>query len=212
MKKSKLEILYDFIASSKELHIDLPDDVLRQTAEMEERIIREDVLPVLRDKIEPTLSQIKRELILVTEYHPGEPISVRISRKRNLSDLSDAIVLTPDPVVEHREGITHNKKGPISSKTNLKVTIPNGKVFFNKTAAETFCQVIEYAGLQQVRSIGMSFCGVPIVSTSQDAKYKRAQRKTGNIFIMHHSSTRDKAKQLKQISDALNIDLKIEIV
>ncbi len=67
-------------------------------AELEDQLIRKDVLPALRDNIEPSLRQLRRELILVVEYHPGDPISVRISRKRNLSDISEATLLTPDVV------------------------------------------------------------------------------------------------------------------
>lgn len=69
MAESNLETLYQFIESSKKLGIELPKNILQQTAEMEEKLIREDVLPVLRDNIDPVLRQIKRELILVVEYH-----------------------------------------------------------------------------------------------------------------------------------------------
>ena len=44
---SKLEKLYNFIESSKEVGVKLPNDVLRQVEELEEKIIKEEILPAL---------------------------------------------------------------------------------------------------------------------------------------------------------------------
>lgn len=41
MEESKLETLYKWIDSSKKLGIELPDNILQQTAELEEKLIRE---------------------------------------------------------------------------------------------------------------------------------------------------------------------------
>jgi hypothetical protein len=46
------------------------------TQELEEGIIKEEILPALSSDIAPRLNPIQRDLVLVVEYHPGEPISV----------------------------------------------------------------------------------------------------------------------------------------
>ena len=76
---TKLEKLYSIIQNSREVGVKLSDDVIRQINEAEENIIRDEILPIIGKDIEPTLSQIKRDLVLVVEYHPGEPVSVALA-------------------------------------------------------------------------------------------------------------------------------------
>ena len=85
-----LQDLYDIIEKCKRRNVNLPDDVIHQINETEEYIIRDAILPIIGQDIEPTLSQIKRDLVLVVEYHPGEPISVALSRKTKISQIVDA--------------------------------------------------------------------------------------------------------------------------
>lgn len=211
MAESNLETLYQFIESSKKLGIELPDNILKQTAELEEQLIREDVLPMLRDNIAPVLQQIKRELILVVEYNPNEDISVRLSRKRNLTDLSEAILLTPDPVPDIKRRASQQRVGKRKPNTHLRVTMSNGKVFCNeKDATDTFCEVLYEIGLMRVRQLEIMPSGINLVSTSKDEN--RQQRKLGDFYIFTNRSTRQKADQLKEISDRLHLNLKIEVL
>ncbi len=211
MAESNLETLYQFIESSKKLGIELPENILQQTSEMEEKLIREDVLPVLRDNIDPVLRQIKRELILVVEYHPEEPISVRISRKRNLSDLSEATILTPDPVPEIKRRAAQTRIGKRKPNTYLRVTMEDGKVYCNeKDATDTFCDVLQAVGLMRVRQLEIMPSGINLVSTSKDEN--RQQRKVSGFYIFTNRSTRQKADQLEEISKRLGMKMKIEVI
>lgn len=83
---TKLQKLYSTIQNLKELGLELGNDLLKQTSELEQEIIKKEILPVVSEKIEPIISQIQRELVLVVDYVPNEPLSVRISRKRNFTD------------------------------------------------------------------------------------------------------------------------------
>lgn len=209
--EANLETLYNFIESSKKLGIDLPENILQQTAEVEEKLIREDVLPVLRDNIDPVLRQIKRELILVVEYRPEQPISVRISRKRNLSDLSEATLLTPDPVPDIIRRATQQRVGKRQPNRSLRVTMDDGSVICDiKDATNTFCDVLQRIGLMCVRQLGIMPSGINLISTSKDEN--RQQRKVGNFYIFTNRSTRQKADQLQEISDRLNLHMKIEVI
>ena len=63
----------------------------------------------------------------------------------------------------------------------------------------------------RVRNIGITFCGVPIVSNSLDSKYGKAQLPVGNgLYVMTHSSTHDKKKMLDKIAKELNLKLVVE--
>ncbi len=211
MAESNLETLYQFIESSKKLGIELPDNILKQTAEMEEKLIRKDVLPVLRDSIDPVLQQIKRELILLVEYRPGENLSVRLSRKRNLSDLSEATLLTPDPVPDIKRRASQQRVGKRKPNTHLRITMSDGTVFCNeKDATDTFCDVLQEIGLLRVRQLEIMPSGINLISTSKDKN--RQQRKVGEFYIFTNRSTSQKADQLQEISDRLHLNMKIEVL
>lgn len=211
---TKLEKLYSIIENSKDVGVKLTKDVLQQVEELEEGIIKDEILPALSRDIAPRLEPIRRELVLVVEYHPGEPISVALSRKVKISDISEAKLMQPDPPVEHREGAEHTK--PVVNRaagTVLRVTFPKGPVIAEPSARKTFVKCIEHIGLQRVRKLGLTLCKVPLVSNTQDWKYNSAQIPVEDgLYVMTHSNTKQKAQILENISDQLHLGLKVEIV
>lgn len=186
-----------------------------QLRKAEEEIIQKEILPVLTEKIEPVLNQIERELVLVVDYVPKQPLKVSLSRKRNLADvLSDAVEIKPDPQVEHRTfGPQSTPKGDIASKTILSVTMPDGRVIKHAKAKDTFIEVIKEIGVESIRPLGVTFCKIPIISNTRDSKYGRAQHPIGGGWlVLTHSSTKDKKKMLEKIAQALNLNIKVDIV
>lgn len=208
---TKLQKLYSIIQNSKELGLELGEDLLKQTADMEQEIIKKEILPVLSEKIEPVINQIQRELVLVVDYVPNEPLSVRISRKRNFTSEMETIEIVPDPQVEHNVGNIKRNSPIKSAKTNLRVTLPNGKIIENRFAYETLHEVVMLAGVEKVRPLGIIQCGVPLISNTQDNFYNQKEIAKG-LFLITHSSTGQKRQQIEKISEALNLGLKVEIV
>jgi len=209
-----LEELYTTMRTLRGLNKPI-DDILEELNKLEEDIIKNEILPIVEDKIEPVLKRVQRDLVLVVDYHPDEPISVSLSRKSNIRQIiDDAKLLEIDPDVEHRYGGKRTKKVENKkSKTVLKVTFPDGTVFFDKAASNTFAKTIEKIGCMRVRQLGLTYCKVPIVSNKKDKKYEKAQIPTKDgLFIMTHSNTEDKKKMLDKISEELGLRLKVEIV
>ncbi|MBP8165774.1 MAG: hypothetical protein KAY25_01380 [Bacteroides sp.] len=195
----------------KELGLELGEDLLKQTAELEQNIIKKEILPVISENIEPVISQIQRELVLVVDYVPNEPLSVRISRKRNFADQMETIEIIADPQIEHNVGIIKRNSPTKSAKTNLRVTFQDGKEIENRFAYETLQEVVMLAGAEKVRSLGIIQCGVPLVSNTQDDFYNQKEIAKG-LYLITHSSTGQKRQQIEKISKALNLNLKVEIV
>jgi len=209
---SRLSDLYKAMETLRREGLSLNEDLERQVSELEENIIKKEILPVVTQTIEPALKQVQRELVLVVDYHPGEPISVSLSRKGNIAEILDAKLLEQDPQVNHREGTKRRKPVErVNEKTVLRVTFPDGRVIADKKAKMTFTEAIRKIGLMKVRNMGISFCGVPIVSNTLDKKYGKAQVPVeGGLYVMTHSSTHDKKKQLDKISSELDLGLKVE--
>ncbi len=208
---TKLQKLYSTIQNLKELGLELGDDLLKQTSELEQEIIKKEILPVISEKIEPIISQIQRELVLVVDYVPNEPLSVRISRKRNFTDQMETIEIVPDLKVDHNIGTIKRNSTTKSAKTNLRVTLLNGKVIENRFAYETLQEIVMIAGVEKVRALGIIQCGVPLISNTQDNFYNQKEIAKG-MYLITHSSTGQKRQQIEKISDALNLNLKVEII
>ncbi|MCK9625247.1 MAG: hypothetical protein M0R23_02135 [Bacteroidales bacterium] len=208
---TKLEKLYSTIQNLKELGLELGEDLLKQTNELEQEIIKKEILPVISEKIEPIIGQIQRELVLVVDYVPNEPLSVRLSRKRNFSAEMETIEIVPDPQVEHNIGTIKRNATKKSSKTNLRVTFPDGKVLENRFAYETLYEVVKLAGTEKVRALSIIQCGVPLVSNTLDNFYNQKEIGKG-LYLITHSSTVQKRQLIERISEALKLGLKVEIV
>lgn len=208
---TKLQKLYSTIQNLKELGLELGDDLLKQTSELEQEIIKNEILPVVSEKIEPIISQIQRELVLVVDYVPNEPLSVRISRKRNFTEQMETIEIVPDPKVDHNIGTIKRNSTTKSAKTNLRVTLPNGKVIENRFAYETLQEVVMLADVEKVRPLGIIQCGVPLISNTLDNFYNQKEIAKG-MFLITHSSTGQKRQQIEKISDTLDLNLKVEVL
>lgn len=211
---SRLSDLYKAMETLRKEGLSLNEDLERQVSELEEEIIKKEILPVVTQTIEPALKQVQRDLVLVVDYHPDKPISVSLSRKANIKELLGAKTLELDPQVEHHEGSKRKMPiGKISDKTVLRVTFPDGKIIAERRAKYTYVETIRRIGLMRVRNLGIKFCGVPIVSTTIDKKYGYAQVPVENgLYIMTHSSTKDKKIQLDRIAKELGLKLKVEII
>jgi hypothetical protein len=188
--------------------------MLKKADELEEQLIKTEVLPTLSKDIEPRLSQIQRELVLVVEYKPGEPISVALSRKTNIAELLEAKRLEPDPQVEHMEfGPRTTKQEKKAPGTEICVYRKDGSILQEHNAATTFVAAIVEAGPLRVRQLGIKYCRINIVSTTKDQKYGHAQREIERgLYVLTHSNTKDKKKMLDRISNALHLGWTVEII
>ena len=63
---TKLEKLYSIIENSREVGVKLSKDVLQQVEELEEGIIKEEILPALGNDIAPRLEPIKLHIGAIT--------------------------------------------------------------------------------------------------------------------------------------------------
>ena len=88
---SRLNKLYEAMETLRKEGLPVDENLEKKANELEEEIIKKEILPVLSKTIEPALQPVKRELVLVVDYVPGRPLSVHLSRKRNFAaELTDA--------------------------------------------------------------------------------------------------------------------------
>ena len=217
---SKLEKLYSIIENSREVGVKLSKDVLQQVEELEEGIIKEEILPALGNDIAPRLEPIKRDLVLVVEYHPGEPISVALSRKTKISEIMGAKTLTPrssTPVKSEEEPTEvepHEPTKHIENTTKgMRVTFPDGTVIWHRQAIDTFIDALRKIGLARIPPLGIEHGnGYNLVSRDKRPTVPGRiwQHECDGWYIYSNISNSQKAEDLQRISDYYRLGLKIE--
>ena len=182
---SRLSKLYQTMENLKELGLSINEDLIQEANELEEEIIKKEILPVLSKTIEPALQPVKRELVLVVDYVPEQPLSVHLSRKRNFAaELTDAKEMVLDPEVTHRNnGSRLDEKIERGPTRDMTVVFPDGTIIAEKTAVETLINVVKKIGVAEVRKVveeyNLKFCKVPVISNRRDAKYGKSQKELG---------------------------------
>jgi len=211
---SKLETLYNSIQGLKELGLPLNEETLKAVDNLEEELIKNEVIPRLAGSIEPIITQIKRPIVLVVDYVPGEALSVRLTRKRVIIDENESKHYSLAPHLNNvhdkksEKAITSSIKSPW---TGLLVTFPDGRVINNKYAYETMIEVIIKVGVQKVASLKIKHYGFDFISKTAADIYQQHKLPDGYLIITH-SSTDKKKRQLEEISQKLGLGLKVEVV
>ena len=223
---TNLEKLYNSIRTLEELGLPLPKEVLQRADELEEQIIKDEILPSLSENIEPLLKPIQRDLVLVVEYHPGEPINVALSRKvKMISEIGGAKPLTPTsgrlstPVTcptPASSGSTECHEGPTKHVVNhtrgIRVTFSDGTAFCESNAFKTFVAVLKHIGLERVAKVGVFHAGYNLVSREMRPPQDGVvwQHQVDGYYIYSNISNQQKASDLTKISDYYHLGLKIE--
>ena len=209
---TNLEELYTAIDLLRKQGLEPGADLMAKVAEREEELIKKEILPIVKEKIEPTLQQIKRKLTLVVDYNPDAPVRVRLSHDVNSFKEEDFVELTPDPQATHGTHVIINPSKH-AAPTGLRVIRKDGSVIQEKYAADTMVAAIKEAGVRRVRDLGIICCKVPLVSTTKDKKYGNTQEEVEpGLFVIKHSNNKMKKDYLDTISKAFNLDWIVEII
>lgn len=231
-----LKELYTLRDGIQKMNLPISEEFAKEFEEREEKIIKEDILPALSQIIEPQLKEIQRDLVLVVEHHPGEPLRVALSRKANHSEIiremlnakpitsttdtpvptshnpMDSTPDTPSAISPNDEDSQERYKNP---SKGLRVTFPDGTIIYRYKAIDTFIETLQKIGLERVASLGLE-CGggYNIVSRTQRPPTPKCtwQHKVDDWYIYSNISNQAKVSFLQQISDSLRLSLKIELL
>lgn len=210
---SNLQDLYKAIETLRKNNIPIDDNLSKRLDEAEEQIIRDEILPIIGKNIEPTLRQIQRKLVLVVDYDPSAPISVRMTRKRVITDETET---KKYPLLPIEKPASIKKQKPhviVNPQTRLKVSFPDGVVLQDKNATTTLLMAIEKIGPERVAGLGISVDKANLVSKTPSTALGNGEwHQVNDWYVNTHSNTRGKAAQLKKISKRLQLNLKIKIV
>ncbi len=218
---SRLSDLYKAMETLRKEGLSLNDDLEKQISDLEETIIRTEILPAISKDIEPRLEPIRRDLVLVVEYKPGQPVSVALSRKTKISEIVDAKTLTPKesiPVKSDEKPLkpeAHDPQRHIENPTKgLRVKFADGTVVWSRTAVDTFITALSRIGFEKISKLDITHAGYPLVGRKKRPVSKRHiwQHDADGWFIYTNISNKTKIEDLQTISETFNLNLEIEEV
>jgi hypothetical protein len=217
---SRLNDLYKAMETLRKEGLPLNEDLEQKANEIEEEIIKKEILPILTKNIEPALQPVKRELVLVVDYVPGQPLSVHLSRKLNFTaDMPDVKEIVIDPEVAHRQHGSHtdpDDKIHHGPARDMAVFFPDGTIIAEKKAVDTLVKVVQKIGVAKVRQVveehNLKFCRVPVISNRRDAKYGKSQRDLGDGWLLiTHSNNPMKKAFIEKVSNVLHLGIKVTL-
>ena len=95
--------------------------------------------------------------------------------------------------------------------SGLLVTMPNGEKINHRRSSDTFVEVIEKLGIEQVKHLDIVVGKIPLIADFDVPD--RSQRKSGQYHIMLNTNTGQKKKLLEEIASKLGEPLlKVKIV
>ena len=211
---SKLEELYNTMNSLKNLNLPIDEKLMQAVNELEEQIIKTEVLPSITKDLEPRLRQIKRKLVLVIDYDPDDTLSVKLSRKVNISKLIEGknINDNSDQSSSHKE--FHKYSSNKSESKGLVVTYRDGTEVCERTAIDTFIRVLRNIGLSKVKSIGIMHGDYNLVDTRKRPESPKVkwQHKVDGYYVYCNLSNMQKVADLKKISDYFHLGMNVKFV
>ncbi len=165
----------------------------------------------------------RHPLVLVVEYNPEEPISVKLSRKMNVAKALKAKQIMPaspkagtpvsapaiTPIAEPHEPT----KQVVNHTKGLKVTFRDGTVISERTADNTLIRVLQKIGLAKVASANIKHGGgYGLVSkTMRPPEAGRTwQHQVGEYYVYTNTSNQQKKDDLRKLSDLFGLGLVIE--
>ena len=215
---SRLNKLYEAMETLRKEGLPVNEVLEHKANELEEEIIKKEILPILTQNIEPALQPVQRELVLVVDYVPGKPLSVHLSRKRNFTaDISDAKEIMVDPEVEHGKRVVNkDEKIQRGAAKDMVVFFPDGTIIADEIAAETLLKVVKKIGVSEVRRVveenNLKFCKVSVISNRRDTKYGRSQKDLGDGWLLiTHSNNLMKKTFIEKVSDILHLGIKVTL-
>ena len=209
-----MEELYNAMNSLKKFNLPIENKLLKAVDELEEQIIKTEVLPSITKDIEPRLRQIKRKLVLVVDYYPDDVFSVKLSRKVNISKLIEGKNINESFAASGLQKETQRHFSNKSKSKGLVVTCRDGTEICERTAIETFIKVLRDIGLSKIKEIGIMHGEHNLIDTKKIAEKSkdRWQYKVDDYYVYVILSNAQKMKDLLKISDYFHLGLDVKFV
>ncbi|MBR1502955.1 MAG: hypothetical protein IJ618_03610 [Prevotella sp.] len=196
----KLDKAYEAVDLLENLGLPVSAEQLNGIAQMEKDYLQNEIIPLIKQELVPLVEKMRNAFQLNLTYSKEEGIQIQLKESVNQ-------VKSIFPKEE--------SKGYRKKKFIIRVVFPNNRVSCQKIVANTFFDVIKYAGAENVERLGIVALGQNIITNELHEKeqYRPYQREIEpGLYVNTFLDTDKKYEVLKMINRELNLNLTIEKV
>ena len=195
----KLEKIYEAVSMLETLGLPVSGEQLNMIAQMEKDYLREEIIPLIKQELTPMVEKMRNQFIMKVVYSKDKGLDILLSEPNIQSS-----------VLSGTDDRNKRKKRYI-----IRVLFPNNRVSCQKIVANTFFDVIKYAGAEKVERLGIMALGQNIITNvlHENEKYRPYQREIEpGLYLNTFLDTDRKYEVLRTINRELNLNLSIEKV
>jgi len=196
----KLDKAYEAVDMLENLGLPVSNEQLNAIAQMEKGYLREEIIPLIKQELEPLVQKMRNQFNMKVVFTKEKGLEILLSEP-NLQSSNQ-----PHGIDDRN----YRKK-----KFIIRVVFPNNRVTCQKIVANTFFDVIKYAGAENVERLGIMALGQNIVTNELHEKeqYRPYQREIEpGLYVNTFLDTDRKFEVLRTINRELNLNLTIEKV
>ena len=180
------------------LGLPVSNEQLNAIAQMEREYLRDEIIPLIKQELEPMVEKMKNKFQLEVTYSMDDGFDIKLAEP-----IRPKTTLFP----------TEDLQGQRKKKYIIRVTFPDNRVSCHKIVTNTFVDVIRYAGAKNVERLGIMINGENIISTKlyENERYQSYQHEIEpGLYVCTYTNTERKLEMLKNINRELNLNLIIE--
>ncbi len=198
---NKLEQVYAAIKQLEDLGLPISKEQRNAVFDVEKEYVETEIIPLLEQEALGLFQAVKSPFSFIMNFD-GKTVSI----KRN----------TGESITQERTHRRDPNKAdePKKKKFILSVTLRDGTIICKNKVSETFVEVVKYAGINNVEQLNLEMLGQNMVSAIpfEDGRYRSSQYEVEGKYITTYCDTDRKMLYIQRISDALNLDIKVEKV
>lgn len=196
----KLDKAYEAVDLLENLGLPVSNEQLNAIAQMEKGYLREEIIPLIKQEMEPLIEKMRNQFNLKVSYTKENGLDIQLA----------------EPVVQNRSLFSGtDERNYRKKKFIIRVKFPDNRVSCQKIVSNTFADVIKYAGAKNVERLGIMILGENIISPSlmENERYAAGQQEIEpGLYLSTYCDTDKKLEILKMINRELNLNLSIEKV
>jgi len=196
----KLDKAYEAVDLLENLGLPVSNEQLNAISQMEKDYLSEEIIPLIKQELEPMVQKMRNQFNMKVVYTKEKGLDIHLSETNVYSSNQP-----------HRIDDRNYRK----KKFIIRVKFPDNRVSCQKIVANTFFDVIKYAGAENVARLGIMALGQNIITNELHEKeqYRPYQREIEpGLYVNTFIDTDKKYEVLRIINRELNLNLTIEKV
>lgn len=212
---SNLEELYQALETFRKNQWPVPNELQAAIDKSECELIEERIVSVIREAASPIVSSIHRPFRIIVDYHPERPLTVKLEdageTKTPIIDTTETASTSNADAEEDSEENAPSTKITRKKSVGFKVTFPDGTVFQEPQAVETFIQTLKKIGLERIANDEQVpvHAGYRVVDRRERVSDRSTQRPVDGFFVYTNIGNDTKIEDLQSISQRYGIGLVI---